>query len=59
MLYREMKRQNKNLKLTIVILAVALGVALFKLHTASVAQVQLYDSGFQACIEENNLYSRY
>lgn len=58
MRYSEIKKQNKNLKLIIIILAVALGVTLYKLHTASVAQVQLYDSGFQACIEENNLYSR-
>lgn len=56
---RELKRQNSNLKMAVVILAVALAVALFKLHNASVAQVQLYNSGFQACIEENNLYSRY
>ena len=56
---RELKRQNSNLKLTVVVLAVALAVALFKLHDASVAQVQLYDSGFNACIEENNLYTRY
>lgn len=56
---RELKRQNSNLKMAVIILAVALAVALFKLHDASIAQVQLYDSGFQACIEENNLYSRY
>lgn len=56
---RELKRQNSNLKMAVVILAAALAVTLFKLHNASVAQVQLYDSGFQACIEENNLYSRY
>lgn len=59
MRYTELKKQNKNLKLIIVILSVALGVTLFKLHNASVAQVQLYDSGFRACVEENNLYSRY
>ena len=56
---RELKRQNSNLKMTVVILAVALAIALFKLHDASIAQMQLYDSGFQACIEENNLYYRY
>lgn len=56
---RELKKQNSNLKMTVVILAVALAIALFKLHDASIAQVQLYDSGFQACIEENNLYYRY
>lgn len=56
---RELKRQNSNLKMTVVILAVALAIALFKLHDSSIAQVQLYDSGFNACIEENNLYSSY
>lgn len=59
MRYTELKKQNANLKLVVFILAVALGVTLYKLHTASVAQVQLYDSGFQACVEENNLYERY
>lgn len=56
---RELKRQNSNLKLTVVVLAVALAVALFKLHDYSIVTMQEFDDGFNACIEENNLYYRY
>lgn len=59
MRYAELKKQNRTLRLVITILSVALGIALYKLHIASVAQVQLYNSGFQACVEENNIYERY
>ena len=56
---RELKRQNSNLKLTVVVLAVALAIALFKLHDYSIVTMQEFDDGFNACIEENNLYTRY
>ena len=56
---RELKRQNSNLKLIIVILAGALAITLIKLHDYSLITLQQYDDGFNACIEENNLYYRY
>lgn len=56
---RELKRQNSNLKLVIVILAGALAIALLKLHDYSLITLQQYNDGFNACVEENNLYYRY
>lgn len=56
---RELKRQNSNLKLVIVILAVALAITLIKLHDYSIVATQKYNDGFNSCIEENNLYYRY
>lgn len=59
MRYTELKKQNKNLKLVIVILAGALAIALIKLHDYSLITLQQWNDGFNACIEENNLYYRY
>lgn len=59
MRYTKLKKQNKALKATIAILSIALAVTAIALSYTIANNKGQWDGGFNACIEENNLYNRY
>lgn len=59
MRYTQLKKQNKALKAIIAILTVALVAVTMALNQYIAYSRNQWNNGFDACIEENNLYNRY